>query len=206
MLPASRESASRVIPLELASTALVTVHLDHVARPILETVNTLVLVGADPQSVVKDFNAGASAALPAHSAELERLDQGEVVIWPFKNNGSPARVRLLETRRDRKRHRQKYAAGELGADKSFYFRGPESKLNLRAQNMTIFAQLAEGVDDDTWTYHLRNHDYSRWVRDSIKDDDAAAVLANIEADSELPAAESRRLVLDVIRQRYTAPA
>ena len=206
MLPASRESASRVIPLELASSALVTVHLDHVARPILETVNTLVLVGPDPQSVVKDFNAGASAALPAHSAELGYLDQGEVVIWPFKNNGSPARVRLLETRRDRKRHRQKYAAGELGEDKSFYFRGPESKLNLRAQNMTIFALLAEGVDDDTWTYHLRNHDYSRWVRDSIKDDDAAAVLANIEADSELPAAESRRLVLDVIRQRYTAPA
>ncbi|MGH9575594.1 MAG: HAD-IIB family hydrolase [Candidatus Acidiferrales bacterium] len=206
MLPASRDSASRVIPLELASTALVTVNLHHVARPILEAVNTLVLVGADPVSVVNDFNAGASTTLHAHLPQLNNLAQGEVVIWPFKSNGSPVRVRLLETRRDRKRHRQKYAAGELGEDKSFYFRGPGSRLNLRAQNMTIFAQLAEGVDDDTWTYHLRNHDYSRWVRDSIKDDDAAAALANIEGNSRLPAGESRRQVLDVIRQRYTAPA
>ena len=205
MLPASRESASRVIPLELASTALVTVNLNHVARPTLEAVNTLVVVGSDPMSVVKDFNAGASTTLSADLPQLKSLAQGEVVIWPFGSNGSPARVRLLETRRDRKRHRQKYAAGELGEDKSFYFRGSESKLNLRAQNMTIFAQLAEGVDDDTWTYHLRNHDYSRWVRDSSKDDDAAAALGNIEGDSQLAAGESRRRVLDVIRQRYTAP-
>ena len=44
-----------------------------------------------------------------------------------------------------RRHRRKYAAGELGEDKSFYFRGPGGKLNLRAHNMNMFAQLAEGV-------------------------------------------------------------
>ncbi len=205
MLPASRES-SLVIPLELASTALVTVRLDHVSRSILDALNTLVLVGADPRAAVRDFNAGSSMALPEDSPLLQAVPQGEAVVWSFKDNADPARIKLRHTRRERKRHRQKYAAGELGTDKSFYFRGNESKLNLRAQNMTIFAQLAEGVDDDTWNYHLRNHDYSRWIRESVKDDAVADEVAAVESDSQLPSTETRRRVLEVIRQRYTAPA
>jgi len=55
-----------------------------------------------------------------------------------------------------KRHIRKYAEGELGTDKSFYFRGPDGSLNLRAQNLSIFLQMAEGVDDNTWTHHLRS--------------------------------------------------
>jgi hypothetical protein len=38
---------------------------------------------------------------------------------------------------------------------SFYFRGPDDKLKLRAQNLAVFVQLAEGVDDETWLFHLR---------------------------------------------------
>ena len=69
------------------------------------------------------------------------------------------------------RHIRKYAEGALGEDKSFYFRGPANALNLRAQNLTIFMQMADGVDDETWLHHLQAHDYSRWVREAIKDDD-----------------------------------
>src|SRR6266446_10126510 len=53
----------------------------------------------------------------------------------------------------RLRHSRKYAEGELGEDKSFYFRGQEGSLNLRAQNLVLFLQIAEGVDDGTWLYH-----------------------------------------------------
>ena len=49
----------------------------------------------------------------------------------------------------RARHIRKYAEGALGEDKSFYFRGPANALNLRAQNLTIFMQMADGVDDET---------------------------------------------------------
>jgi hypothetical protein len=45
--------------------------------------------------------------------------------------------------------------GALGEDKSFYFRGPANALNLRAQNLTIFMQMADGVDNETWLHHLR---------------------------------------------------
>jgi hypothetical protein len=41
-------------------------------------------------------------------------------------------------------------------------RGPENALNLRAQNLMIFLQLADGVDDRTWQHHLHAGDYSRW--------------------------------------------
>ena len=45
--------------------------------------------------------------------------------------------------------------------KSFYFRGPENALNLRAQNLMIFLQMAAGVDEATWLHHLHAGDYSR---------------------------------------------
>ena len=31
-------------------------------------------------------------------------------------------------------------------------------------------QIADGVDDDTWLYHLRAGDYSLWFHEGIKDD------------------------------------
>jgi len=105
-----------------------------------------------------------------------------------------------------RRHRRKYAAGELGEDKSFYFRGPGGKLNLRAHNMNMFAQLAEGIDNETWTHHLRNSDYSRWLRGSVKDQAIADEVGIIEQDRELEPSESRGRVLEAIRRRYTAPA
>ena len=52
---------------------------------------------------------------------------------------------------------------------SFYFRGPEKRHNLKAHNLNIFAQIAEGIDDETWLFHLRRGDYSRWFRDAVKD-------------------------------------
>jgi hypothetical protein len=94
----------------------------------------------------------------------------------------------------------------LGEDKSFYFRGPDGKLNLRAQNMKIFTQLAEGVDEETWEHHLQQGDYSRWLRDSVKDVKIAEEVAKIEKDPRLSPSESRAQILDVIRKHYTAPA
>jgi hypothetical protein len=94
----------------------------------------------------------------------------------------------------------------LGPDISFYFRGPEGKLNLRAQNLKIFLQLAEGVDDETWLYHLQRGEYSRWFCEVIKDEDLAAEARSIEQQPDTPASETRALIRAAIEQRYTAPA
>jgi hypothetical protein len=101
-----------------------------------------------------------------------------------------------------RRHVRKYTEGELPPERSFYFRGPSGALNLRAANLLRFVELAEGVDEPTWTWHLRQRDYSTWAREMIKDEDLADALAAVES-AGLPPAESRRRALDEIRARYT---
>ena len=75
---------------------------------------------------------------------------------------------------------RKYAEGELGEDKSFYFRGPNGSLNLRAHNLVIFLQMAQGVDDQTWMHHLRSGEYLRRFSEAIKDDELAAETRAVE--------------------------
>ena len=104
------------------------------------------------------------------------------------------------------RHIRKYAEGALGEDKSFHFRGPSNALNLRAQNLTIFMQMADGVDDETWLHHLQANDYSRWVREAIKDDELAEELRRIEDQPTRAPEATRRSVREAIERKYTAPA
>jgi hypothetical protein len=46
---------------------------------------------------------------------------------------------------------------------SCYFRDPAGKHPLSAQDLIVFCQIAEGIGEGTWMFHLRRHDYSRWV-------------------------------------------
>jgi HAD superfamily hydrolase (TIGR01484 family) len=205
LLPAGLDSAGLTTPKELANFALVTVHPDHVSQAILSQVNGVIAVGPDPRSVFTQFNAGSGQTLNvARSAAPKSPDQ--VVVWQSFDSQEPVTVTIEPAKTELRRHRRKYAAGELGEDKSFYFRGPDGKLNLRAQNMNMFAQLAEGVDRETWTYHLRNSDYSRWLRESVKDQAIADEVGIVEQDKQLEPSESLRIVVDAIRRRYTAPA
>jgi hypothetical protein len=107
---------------------------------------------------------------------------------------------------ERRRHRRKYAEGELGEECSFYFQGPDHKLNLRVQNLILFIQIAQGVGDEVWQYHLRREEYSHWFRTCIKDDELAAEAASVEQRGDLTPEESRVLIENAIRKRYTAPA
>jgi hypothetical protein len=83
---------------------------------------------------------------------------------------------------------------------------PKGKLNLRAQNLILFGQIAQGVDDDTWLFHLRQEDYSHWFRQVIKDPDLAAVAEEVEKDEKLSPSASRARIVEAIEQRYTLPA
>jgi hypothetical protein len=101
---------------------------------------------------------------------------------------------------------RKYAEGELPPERSFYFRGPEGKLNLRAQNLFLFLQLADGVDDETWTHHLKQGDYSLWFRERIKNEDLAAEAEEVERREGITPRESRELIRQAIERHYTLPA
>jgi len=131
---------------------------------------------------------------------------GEALVWWRYGDTGPFRLHPAQSHTQRRRHRRKYAEGELEPERSFYFRGPDGKLNLRAQNLILFQQLADGVDDATWLYHLRQGDYSRWFRESIKDEALATEAEAIESAAELSASESRAGIKAAIERRYTLPS
>ena len=203
MLPKLWSGTTATLPESMKGLLLITVHPDHVAPTILATVDTLIAVGTEPERAIQTFATVVDEAPPAF--EPIELAPGEALFWSRHNGSLPYRFRATPPRAEHQRHRRKYAEGALGADKSFYFRGPQGKLNLRAQNLALFTQLAGGVDDTTWLYHLRQGDYSRWFREAIKDEELAAAAAQIEQQFELPPAESRARIKDSIEQRYTLP-
>jgi hydroxymethylpyrimidine pyrophosphatase-like HAD family hydrolase len=205
LLPPSWTPAALTVPRELEGALLITVHPEHVAPALLATVDVVLAVGRAPGPVLEGFSAAAGVPVPAGAPGT--LEVGEALFWATRSGGTaPERFRADPPRAERRRHRRKYAEGELGPDVSFYFRGRDARLNLRAHNLVQFVQLAEGVDDDTWLHHLRCGDYSRWFRDCIKDPELADEALAIERAPEGPADRSRALVRVAIEQRYTLPA
>lgn len=94
------------------------------------------------------------------------------------------------------------AIRSVGEDKGFYFRGPERRLNLQAENLMEFAQLARQVDDETWGYHLRQGDYTHWFRTVIGDEVLCSASLDLEQATDVTPAESRERILSIIAERY----
>jgi hypothetical protein len=182
---------------------LITVHPERIPRAALDGVREVFAVGPSPDAVMKVF--ADVTGTPAPRTPHPPLEPGQVLAW-FLQRNELRQLTIHYSQADRKRHKRNYAHGELPDERSFYFRGPEGKLNLRAQNLSMFVQLAEGVDDETWMHHLRRGEYSRWLRDSIKDEALADEVAGVERKASVSARESRERIKDSIEQRYTAPA
>jgi hypothetical protein len=169
---------------------------------LLGSVETVIGVGNEPYAAAAQFCL--VAGLPPPPVVQIDKDSRQAYVWT--RGGSALAVSIGEPKAVQLRHARKYAEGELGADLSFYFRGPSDKLNLRAQNLTLFVQIAAGVDEETWMHHLRQGDYSRWFADVIKDEALADEARAIEQDGRLPADESRKRIEAAVSRRYTAPA
>lgn len=205
MLPASWHPASLTLPQSLDGMMLITVHPDQVAVPALSLVNTIVAIGKAPDATISSFCTPVGHC-PPETIPSEDLPAGEALAWFRQTDQSPVRFQICPPKGERQRHKRNYAEGLLGDDKCFYFRGADAKLNLKAQNLMMFVQLADGVDQDTWLYHLHQQDYSRWLQEAIKDDELATEVANVEKHSNLSAQESLERVKAAIMQRYTLPA
>jgi hypothetical protein len=163
-------------------------------------VRTVITVGPSAPQVLEDFCGTLEMSMPQTPLEL---DEDAVLVWDRFTDVPPQPVAVGKAKQTHRRHTRKYAEGQLGEDKSFYFRGASGALNLRAFNLATFLQLAQGVDDDTWLFHLRRGDYARWFRDSIKDDQLAAEAQAAQAMPD-PVA-SRGEIAAAIKRRY-APA
>jgi hypothetical protein len=199
-LPAKWDPAPVTLPKELPAAIAITVHPEAVARDFLELVSTVVGVGDGSRNAIEAFRT-ATGRRVSNTIAQRQPDQVHLLL----RDGSLVAVTPVKPKEKQKRHARKYAEGDLG-DRSFYFRGPDGDLNLRAQNLSTFLQMAEGIDDKTWLHHLQAREYSKWFREAIKDEGLALDASAVEAASGLSAKESRQRLKEIIERRYTAPA
>lgn len=204
LLPRGRTPSPRLVAPDLQGLLWITVHAEHLAQPVVASVDHVVALGREPAATLRAV--AAARDLPAPRLAGERpLEAGEALLWRPGRDGAPIRFRFSGPRAARRRHVRKYAEGELGPDRSFYFRGPDEALRLRAANLTRFLELADGVDDATWQHHLARGDYSRWFERDIKDPELAEEARAIER-ARPPPAEARARLREAITRRYTMPA
>ena len=197
-------NAAVTLPQSVSGVLMITVHPEHVATSALSLIDTIIAVKS-PLQTITDFCKTVGYQLPSNSLAPEII-AGEGVAWFLKNEDQPFQFQVIPPRQERQRHMRNYAEGNLGSDRCFFFRGEDSQLNLKAQNLTMFIQLADGVDDRTWLYHLHLHDYSNWLQNSIKDESLAKEVSEIETTTDLSPADSRDRIKSAIANRYTLPA
>lgn len=203
LLPAPRDNVAQILPEDIPAAIFITVHPDAVSPKVLKGVETVIALGDGAPDVIQKFCQAVGVEAPSNAT---RPRSDEVLVWMRTSGDPPRTVKPQPPQQVHKRHTRKYAEGDLGKDLSFYFRGPDNALNLQAQNLSLFLQIAGGVDDRTWMHHLQRGDYSAWFRRVIKDEELAAEAAGTERDRTLNPRESRRRIRDAVTRRYTAPA
>ena len=204
LLPASWDAAALTLPRELDGILFITVHPEQMAAQALSAIDLVIAVGNSPENRIRAWS-GRLGLQPA-GLEPTTLEPGEALAWRRGEDSPAVSVPDRLTAWRPSQARRKYAEGEIPEYNSFYFRGPQEKLNLRAQNLNLFLQLGDGVDDATWLHHLRRGDYSRWFRDVIRDEDLAAETSRVERDPDLDTQATRAAIHAAVEQRYTHSA
>lgn len=180
------------------SVMYVTAFTEKMPTSVLKSINLFVAMAQDPAKYLAEFGKAIEMAPPA-------IPPRPGDDWAFAWRPHPREAfwfHLPYAAGEHKRHRHQYYDGDMEPPDQFRFRGPEGKLNLAAGNLKLFVKLAEGIDDDTWLHHLRRGDYAEWFREKIQDSDLAALAERLKNEQDLPAAESRERIAELIRKLY----
>jgi hydroxymethylpyrimidine pyrophosphatase-like HAD family hydrolase len=201
VFPAEGSPAAELLRPGAESLALITLAATDLAASVRPLANVFAA------TEVAAFRDGMQAVLAARegnapvAAGETALDRGEAALAWLEPVPRAVRFRVRRRRSQHRRHLRKYTEGELPPDRSFFFRGPTASLNLRAANLVRFVELAEGVDEATWAFHLERGEYSAWVREMIKDPELADEIAAVERAGLRPA-DARTRILEQLRHRY----
>jgi DNA helicase HerA-like ATPase len=198
--PAAGEGAK--LPDRFPASILITVSPQSMTDDVLRTIDTVLAFPNTSEEALAHLARTLGFEAPALR---NRLDGGEVFVW-FREQGKAAlEVKIDEPHQLHRRHNGKYAVGDVGEWHSFYFRGQDDGMNLKAKNTCEFVEHSRLLDDAVWEYHLRRKDYSAWFRNVIKDDELAHEIKAIEEDRRLTPHESRDKVCRIVLAHYAAP-
>ena len=141
LLPVDGNPTTPGLMKDLAGMIYVTVHPDHIEHSILKTVDIVFALGKSPDETLKQYCAAIQQ--PAPAATAARLQPGRAIMWNRASGETPFVLEIAPSTIERRRHRRKYAEGELPPEQSFYFRGPAGQLNLRAHTLLLSMRSAK---------------------------------------------------------------
>jgi hypothetical protein len=163
----------------------------------LSKVGMVLTIGENAAYPIEQFCQVLGLPVPAG---IPALGDHEICVWDRDGSSAPYTVSYHLPQQLQQRHKKKYAQGDMGAN-SFIFTGRENQLHLVANNLMLFLHIAEGIDTDTWLFHLGRKDFSNWLRSSVHDEELARVAE--EAEQTHDATASKKKLLDAIGKKYT---
>ena len=131
LLPRARESEAVGLLEQFGSVLMVTVHPEAVDAAVLGRLTTVIAVGGSPREIMTPVAESVEGDVPDFPDE--ELASGRLALWDRWEDRLKI-VDLEPPKAERTRHRRKYALGTMLPEKSFWFRGPDEKLNLRAHD------------------------------------------------------------------------
>ncbi len=187
-------------PEDFKNFVAITTQPELINAAFLKRINIALIIGDTPEASMAEFASLTDQIIEVPESIV--LQKGELLVWQ-KNSNKTMVIKSMMPSHLLRRHKRKYATGDMGPD-SFYFKGPASKLNLKANNLMIFIQMASGIDDETWVYHLKRNDYSNWFNAHVNDEELATKARKIEQSEHNPEV-SRNAIFKLIQERYTSP-
>jgi hypothetical protein len=108
------------------------------------------------------------------------------------------------------RHWHKYAKGTLPPERRFYFRDGGRLTGRSAESISAFHRQLGAAPASVLRHHLQAGDFSRWLSDSLADDELAASVRQIERwfrTTRDPGIDEARAALQrALERRYGCPA
>jgi hypothetical protein len=112
VLPSSWDPATLTLSQKTYGVMLITLEANLLSPAILSAVDFLIAVGENPDEMLTIF----AEAIGHERPQLNRgkLLKGEALGWFWRSGEGPFWFRTAQPRNERRRHRRKYAEGELG--------------------------------------------------------------------------------------------
>jgi HAD superfamily hydrolase (TIGR01484 family) len=198
LVPAHAETLSDRLPEEFHNFVMISTSPHELSTTSLARISTVMTIGKDSAYPFQQFCEKLQLQMPS---AIPALSENEIAIWDREEASPVYKAKFQLPVQLQQRHKKKYAQGDMSYN-SFIFTGPDNKMHLKANNLMLFAHITEGIDAETWLFHLHRHDFSNWFRDSVHDEELAAVGQEAEKISDTEA--SKNHILSYISTKYTA--
>jgi HAD superfamily hydrolase (TIGR01484 family) len=196
LIPAAAGPDAHPLPEDFQNFILISTSPDHLSGQALSKIGMIMVIGSNTAYPIKQYCKVMRMDVPS----IPEISEAEICVWDIEKKTAPTAIRYFWPQKLLKRHKRKYAQGDM-ASNSFIFTGIENKLHLVAPNLMMFKHIAEGIDVESWLFHLRRKDFSAWFRNKVHDENLAKI--SEEGENMHDAVLSKKLILDYIGENYT---